>query len=347
MPSAGFARAAVLCSGAALVFSACHSAPAPAPTPATDPAPAGFAPPAGFIVVANQQSASASLIELPSGKVTALPVGVGPHEAAISGDRRRAVVTVYGEKTPGSQLAVIDLGTGAVTRTIELGEFRRPHGVVALPGAADRLVVTSEASRRLLIVNIADGRVEADIPTNARGSHMVAVTADGRRAFTANVPDGSISEIDLEAKAFVRTVPISTVTEGVAVTPDGREVWVGSNDKGTVTVFDTRADSIVATLTGFQTPYRIGISPDGRRAVVCDPPANLIHVVDVKTRRVLGTVGGLGSPRGATVAADNRTAFVTLGDEGAVAVVDLDERTVLRRHPVGASPDGVAFTGPR
>ena len=327
-----------------LLLAACGN-PSPARSTAQSPAPESTDQgiPAGVIVVANQQSASASVIELPSGTTATIPVGQGPHEAAVTPDGRFAIVTVYGAQVPGNQLAVIDLGTKAVVRTIDLGEFRRPHGVVALTGSPDLVTVTSEASANLLVVNIATGEIQAAVPTEARGSHMVAVTADGSRGFTANVPDGSVSEIDLASRALVRVSPVASMTEGVAVTPDGAEVWVGSNDAGTVSVLDTRTNEVVATITGFQMPYRLGISPDGRIAVVCDPEGSAIHVVDVQSRKVLGSVDGLGSPRGVSIAPDSRTAFVTLNASSEVAVVDLETRAVLSRHPVGASPDGVAF----
>lgn len=317
--------------------STAQTAPTASPSPTASPAPT-----AGTIVVANQQSASATVIDLASGESVEIPVGQGPHEAAITADGRFAIVTVYGAQVAGNQLAVIDLATKAVVRTIDLGEFRRPHGVVALP-APNLVTVTSEASQRLLVVDIATGDIESAVPTEARGSHMVAVTADGRRGFTANIPDGSVTEIDLDGAELVRVTPVATMTEGVAVTPDGSEVWVGSNDAGTVSVLDTRTNRVVATIPGFQMPYRLGISPDGRLAVICDPQGGAIHVVDVKTRALLGAVSGLGSPRGVSIAPDSRTAFVTLNASSEVAVVDLETRAVLRRFPVGASPDGVAF----
>ncbi|MBA2628137.1 MAG: YncE family protein, partial [Gemmatimonadales bacterium] len=300
-------------------------------------------PPAGIIVVANQESGSATLVDLPSGTTMQIPVGEGPHEAAVTADGRLGIVTIYGARTPGSQLAVIDLASRRVVRTIELGELRRPHGVVGLQGDPSRVVVTSEVAGRVLIVDVITGKVDTTIETKGRGSHMVALTADGRHAFTANVPDGSISEIDMVTKRLVRTVPVASMTEGVAVTPDGGEVWVGSNDRGTVTVFDTRSGAVAATITGFEMPYRLAVSPDGRRVAVCDPKANSVHVVDAATRRIVGAISRLGSPRGVTIARDNRTAFITLGDDSAVVVVDLETRAILSRHAVGASPDGVAF----
>jgi DNA-binding beta-propeller fold protein YncE len=301
--------------------------------------------PGGVLVVANQQSASATVVTLPGGATRHVEVGAGPHEAAIGSDGRWAVVTVYGTREDtGTRLAVLDLATGALARHVALDPWTRPHGVVVLPGAGRHVVVTSEASQRLLVVDLDRDSVVAAIPTGAAGSHMVAVTRDGTRAFTANIPAGSVSEIDLVARRLVRQIPTAPVTEGIAVTPDGREVWAGSNQARTITVIDVRTGAAVATLGGVGVPYRIAIAPDGRTAAVADPEGNAVHFVDVATRRVVGAIAGLGSPRGVAFTADGRSVLATLGSEAAVAVLDPVARAVRSRHAVGTSPDGVAYT---
>jgi DNA-binding beta-propeller fold protein YncE len=279
----------------------------------------------------------------PGGATRHVTVGTGPHEAAVSPDGRWGVVTVYGTREEtGTRLALVDLAAGTLVRHVPLGAYTRPHGVVVLPGGR-RAVVTSEASQRLLLVDLDRDSVVAAVPTGAAGSHMVAVTRDGTRAWTANVGAGSVSEIDLVAARLVRQIPTAPVTEGIAVTPDGAEVWAGSNQARTITVVDTRTGRSVATVGGVGVPYRIAIAPDGRTAAVADPEGNAVHLVDVAARRVVGAVTGIGSPRGVSFAPDGRTAFATLGPEGAVAVLDVAARAVRGRHPVGASPDGVAF----
>ena len=157
---------------------ACRTTPEQAAStePGGQPASNGqYTPPGGMVVVANQQSASASIIDLPAGTSTEVPVGTGPHEAAVTTDGRLGIVTVYGAQVPGSQLAVIDLATKKVVRTIELGDLRRPHGAVVISSNPDRVVVTSEMSQRIAIVNVTAGTVESVIPTDAGGSHMNAV----------------------------------------------------------------------------------------------------------------------------------------------------------------------------
>src|SRR5204863_3613206 len=87
---------------------------------------------AGLLVVANQQGASATVLDAATLQTVAtVPVGQGPHEIAISTDGRWAVVTNYGlQGAAGSTLSVIDLAaeTPAVVRTIDLGPGQRPHG---------------------------------------------------------------------------------------------------------------------------------------------------------------------------------------------------------------------------
>src|SRR5215468_4085899 len=82
----------------------------------------------GYVLVANQQSASASLINLSTGTARVMTVGSGPHEAVISGSGRTGIVTIYGAGQPGNQLAVIDIKTSAVTKTVSLDKYTRPHG---------------------------------------------------------------------------------------------------------------------------------------------------------------------------------------------------------------------------
>lgn len=291
------------------------------------------------IVVANQQSASATVIREGGGAALHVPVGVGPHEVAISPDGRTAVVTIYGTQVPGSQLAVIDLDTHEVVRTIELAPYMRPHGAAFLGGSNSRLAVTSEATLNVVLVDLATGALEP-VPTHARGSHMIAVNAAGTRGWTANIGDNSVSELDLVTRRFVRSFAVPTQPEGIAVTPDGAEVWVGSNATGAVTVISTATGEVVATLNETRFPYRLTAAPDGRRVAIVDGVGDRLVVADAATHAVVGTVE-LPSPRGVAISPDSRTAYVTLAG-GELAVIDLETMAEVRRFGVQSSPDGVA-----
>ncbi|NUP56715.1 MAG: YncE family protein, partial [Gemmatimonadaceae bacterium] len=297
------------------------------------------APPrAGLLVVANQQGASATVLNAASLQTIAtVPVGNGPHEVAVSPDGRWAVVSVYGDRgAPGNTLSVIDLGlaTPAISRTIDLGQYTRPHGVAFVLGGS-KLAVTSETTQRLVIVDFASGRVDTALATNGRGSHMVAVRRDLRRAWTGNIQDGTVTEFDLDTRRTGRTYPAASMDEGIAATPGGVQVWVGSNDQH----------------VGL--PYRIGVSRSSRVAVVNDPVKNRIWIYEVGTRQRLAeidlskeqgvppTAGGQPGQEGAGpegVAFDPIAdfAYVTLHGTNQVVAVDLNRLKVTAVGSVGA-----------
>jgi len=319
----------------------------------------------GVLVVANQQAASATILNAATLKTIAtLKVGLGPHEVAVSPDGRWAVVTNYGTRdAQGNTLSVIDLSLvmPVVARTIDLGEYHRPHGA-AFVANGSKLVVTSESSQRLVLVDFTSGKVDTALATNGRGAHMVAVTRDGRRAWTANIADGTVTEYDLVQRVTGRTFPGAPNDEGIAATPGGAQVWVGSNTAHTVTVLDTREGKPVATLDGFGTPYRIGITRSGRLAVVNDPASNRIWVYEVPSRdrvaeidlgRERGLAAGAGGAPGETGAGPEGVAFdpiadfayVTLNGTNQVVAVDLAQLRVAGFGSVGAGPDGIGYSG--
>jgi DNA-binding beta-propeller fold protein YncE len=317
-------------STAVLLVMACHQAP-----PATAPGARAGAP---VVVVANQESGSVSVLGADGLVMKSLAVGNGPHEAQVSPDGRTAVVTIYGDRTPGNRLAIVDLVHDTVVRTIDLGRYARPHGVRFLGGRSDRIAVTSEAAGAVLVIDLATDSIRP-VPTSGRTSHMVAVSADGRRAWTANVRDNTVSELDLAGGAFVRKFAVPAEPEGITVTPDGAEVWVGSNQTGAVTIISTATGQPVHTFTGATFPYRLDTSPDGTRVAIVDGKGGQLLLVDRTTRQTMGTVR-LDDPRGVSFAPDGKTAWVTVG-AGQVAEVDVASATVRRQLAVQASPDGV------
>ena len=321
---------------------------------------------AGMLIVANQQGASASVLDAATLKpIVTLPVGTGPHEVAVSPDGRWAVVTNYGNReVQGNTLSVIDLSaaTPLVVRTIDLGEYHRPHGA-AFVGAGTKLLVTSESSQRLLLVDFASGRVDTALATNGKGSHMVTTQRDGRRAWTSNVADGTVTEYDVDRRQTGRTYPAAAVDEAIAATPGGVQVWVGSNSEHTVTILDGVAGTKLTTLTGFGMAYRIGISRTSGVAVISDPPRDMIWLYEIGSNKELARLDlaketGVGpAPAGAApgvvlaagpegIAFDPIAEFVyvTLHGTNQVVAVDLSTRKFAGFGITGAGPDGIAYS---
>jgi DNA-binding beta-propeller fold protein YncE len=299
----------------------------------------------GTLVVTNKTPSTATIIDLASGRTLAtLPTGNGPHEVVISADGRTAVVTDYGAQVPGQSLTVIDVMGKSVRRTIMLGEYRRPHGIVFLPG--DTLVaVTSETHRAVLTVDIRSGSIVRVAMTNQAGSHMVGVTADGRRGYTGDIGSNTVTELDMVSGAVLRRFDVPAQPEAINVTSDGREVWVGSNATGRVSAIDLSSGAVTTAAEGLSWPYRVLFTPDHATVLLPDYRGNTLRFVDRASKRELGRLALDGQgPQGITLGTGARHAFLSLSAQGRVVIIDLATRQVVGHVAAGDTPDGVAFT---
>lgn len=318
---------------------------------------------AATLVVANKAEATVSLVDLASGEVRAtLPTGEGPHEVAVSGDGRLALISNYGTRqAPGSTLTLIDVAAARVVRTIDLGEYRRPHGLVWLPDG-QRAVVTAEANKALLVIDAIGGTVLFSLSTSQEISHMVALTPDGRRAFVANIGSGSLTAVDLEKRHVIASVPTGAGAEGVAVTPDGGQVWVTNRAADTVTVLDASSLEVLATLPAPSFPIRAVATPDGAHVLVTAARSGDIKVFDAASRRLARAVmlevaasetagrlfgdafGSSSVPIGIVVTPDGRRAYVAHANADVISVVDLATWQRVGSLRAGKEPDGMGFS---
>lgn len=299
----------------------------------------------GTLVITNKTPATATILDVASGKTLAtLPTGQGPHEVVMARDGRFAVVSDYGAQTGGSTLTIIDVPALKVARTISLGEYRRPHGLVLLPGDS-LVVVTSETNRHLLVVRIATGEIVKAIPTQQNGSHMVGVTFDGAHAWTGNIGSNTVSEFDLKKGTWLRNIDVPAQPEAINVTPDGKEVWVGSNATGKISVIDAATGNLSTAAEGFGWPYRVSYSPDFALVIMPDLKNEELRFIERQSRKELKRISLTGKgPQGITFAPNGLYAFLSYSKSAQVAIIDVRGWRIAGTLPAGETPDGVAYT---
>ncbi|MGE0812528.1 MAG: cytochrome D1 domain-containing protein [Vicinamibacterales bacterium] len=318
--------------------------------------PAAQAPPSragltGTVVVVNQQADTVTLVDLKTLEAYRhVRVVGGPHEAAASPDGRRVLVTNYNKQGAGPQkaLSLLALPSGDTLKTIDLGEYRAPHDVRWVDPS--RVVVTSEANRALLVVNVETGAIERVFRTEAAVSHMLALSTDRTRLYCSNMRDGSVSAFDFATGRKIADIPTGKECEGVGVTPDGRWVWAGNRAADTISIIDTRSLRVVKHLPSAGFPYRVQFTPDGRYALVPHAQASSLVVGDVAAQTIAKSIPlGLTKVEKPETAGvfphpDNRHAFVTVRNDDSMLVLDLVTGETLARVGVQASPDGVTYS---
>lgn len=303
------------------------------------PAPAGVT---GTLLIGNKGENTLSFVDLATGReLGRSETGRMPHEIAISPDGRQAAVVAYGARA----IDIFDVATRAKLRTIDLSPNDGPHGLIWLPDG--RLVATTERSRSLTVVDTAGGDRVSAIPTEQEGTHMVAVTPDHARAFTANIAAGTVSVLDLRAGTKIRDIAVGGRPEGIALTPDGRTLWVGDLEGARVQAFDTASYERVAEVPTGEVPIRVAASPDGRWIVTSNLGGGSLTVIDAATRAAARTIAVSGSREAGQVtilfSADGRRIYAAETGRNQIAEVDLETGRVTRRLGAGANGDGLAI----
>lgn len=316
--------------------------------------------PGSHLIVLEKNAARAVVVDPIGGIVKhVFATETGPHEVAVSRNGEYAVVANYGDgQTKGHTLSVYNLVERHRERFIDLAPHQRPHGIVFLDRRST-VLVTSETSDAVLEVAVLDGKLVRAIPTGAKGSHMIALSPDKKRAYTSNIFSGTVSVLDVESGTLVKQIATGQKPEALDVAPNG-EIWVGHNEDDNVVVIDPKSLEIVATVPDLRLPIRLAAAPNGEFVVVSCAKSGDVAFVDTRERRVRSRIAlpprpegsepaGPGFdasspvPVGILVEPDSKYVFVSLAAVDQVAVLDVAEQRVRGTIATPGGPDGLAW----
>jgi DNA-binding beta-propeller fold protein YncE/mono/diheme cytochrome c family protein len=135
-------------------------------------------------------------------------------------------------------------------------------------GGTDRLWIVNPDNDTVTVFNIeADARL-AEIDVGA-GPRAVAVLPNGE-AWVTNKLAASISVIDSEGLAVVRSLPLPFASQpfGIAADPAGHFAYVALEALGRLLKIDTSNDTIVDSLDVGPNPRHVSVSADGAKVYV-------------------------------------------------------------------------------
>ncbi len=269
--------------------------------------------------------------------------GESPHEVAASTDGKLAFVSNYGSATPGHTISVIDLAAQKELRRVDLAPMSKPHGLWFADG---KLYFTAETNKLIGRYDPATDRVDMLLGTGQNTTHMVLVTPDTSRIYTANIGSDSISIIE---RAGVQNwnetvVPVGKGPEGFDLSPDGKQIWAAHSRDGGVSIIDVYTKRVIHTFS-VQTKRsnRLKFTPDGKLVLITDLDAGELVVLDHATRKDLKRIKLGRQPAGILVEPDSSRAYVAVTGDDNVAVIDLKTLEVSARIQAGKGPDGMAW----
>ncbi|MGI8958811.1 MAG: cytochrome D1 domain-containing protein [Bryobacteraceae bacterium] len=306
------------------------------------------------LLVANQGDHDLSIIDPAAGQqIATVPEGgVTGHEVAASHDGRTAYVPIYGNSgvgkpgTDGRNMVVIDVAARKVTGEVGFGHGVRPH--CAVFGPRDGLLyVTTELDNSVTIIDPHTLKIISSVPTGQAESHMLAISSDGRRGYTANVGPGTVSVLDLEARKTVAVIPISRMTQRISISPDDSMVFTADQTSPRLAVIDTSTNKVKTWVPLPSEGYGTASTRDGRSLLVAVPGANKVAVVDLGTLKVIHTIDVPSAPQEILIRPDNQVAYVSCNASHKVAAINLSDWKVQKLIDAGKGADGLAWAAPQ
>ncbi len=285
-------------------------------------------------VVAHWFGYDLAVLEIKEDKVRVagrIEVGPEPRGVAISRDGK----TAYAAVGVADEVARVDLEKLVVTGRVTVG--KEPRGLAITPDDG-LLVVGNARSQNVSVVDLATFTVVKSVPIEGENLRQVAVAADGRYAYLANMKDRQfattknnidlgwvvgqrLTRIDLKDPEPYATLSLdpqgkaAADAHGAAVSPDGKLLAVGLGGTHEVMIFRTDQKRL---------PWR----SNGSRDLI---PAELLNG-DGRFRRVeLG-----GRPTELAFAPDGKMLYVANFLADAVQVVDTESAELVETIPLGA-----------
>lgn len=303
-----------------------------------------------LLLVANKGDRAMGIIDPQAGQqVAAIPEGgVTGHELVASPDGRTAYVPIYGNSgvgkpgTDGRTVVVMDIAARKVIGTFDFEHGVRPHCAVFGPKNG-MLYVTTELDESVSIIDPHTLHLVGSIPTGQAESHMLAITRDGRRGYTANVGPGTVSALDLEARKTIAVIAISKDTQRISLSADDRLAFTADQTKPQLAVIDTASNQVKTWIPLPATGYGTAATSDGRWLVVAMPPANKVAVVDLKTMKVAHTIDVPKAPQEILIRPDGKIAYASCDSSQKIAAIRTSDWTVEKLIDAGKGADGLAW----
>ena len=320
------------------------------------------------VYVANQASASVSVIDAGSGEVTAtidvtrygFAADSRPHHTAVDPDGGHWYVSLIG----GGHVLRFDADNELVGRA----PFETP-GLLAIDPSSEMLYVgrsmmAVDPPQRIGVIDPSDMGIE-ELDVFFPRPHALTVDPETRRVFSASLVENRFAVLNDEAGDLdlVNVAgPPHTLVQ-FALSPDGRHLVATAQITGKLLVFDAAdpAAGLVAEVDVGTQPWHPVFAPAGDRVYFGAKDDDAVIVVETDGWTVVEriTAPGIVEPHGSAVTVDGNFLFVSNrnlkgaytptrevennADVGTVVKIDTRTYEVVRTIEVGAYPAGISI----
>ncbi len=211
----------------------------------------------GRLYVANEDAATATVLDVKSGKIIArVPVGKEPEGVRVSPDGRWTLVTNESDNS----ISVIDTKTLKEVKHIVVG--KRPRDVAFTPDSKFAYV-SGEFDSSVYRIRVPDGApVEKIVQLDANARPMsVKLDSTRNRLYVSTGRGGKVAVIDVAGTPkLIQEVAVGTRPWGIALSHDGKFLYTANGPSNDVSVVDTATLKVIKKIPVGQSPWGVALA---------------------------------------------------------------------------------------
>jgi YVTN family beta-propeller protein len=269
------------------------------------------------------------------------------HELLVVPQTGFAYVPIFGDgihgRNPNPQhwLCVFDLHKRAHVDTIDLRPYIAPHTLKLGPDGF--IYITCENSAVVAVIDCKRNKVVEAIDSGSTNGHRLIISPDGRRLYTENEEDGTVSVIDLPKRRLLGKIKTPRPLAGIAISADGHTVVAVDDAQPTLFLIDTEAgrvrDEIV--LKDVPKPAQIArYAPDNSLLGVTSLNSDTVSLIDPSFREQTAIKVG---HQPMDMAFHGDELFVACQGDGSVHVIDIPNRRAKTSFRAGTGCESLDF----
>lgn len=269
------------------------------------------------------------------------------HELLVMPQNGMAYVPIFGDgihgrnPNPGHVLWAIDLHTRTRAGEIDLCPYSAPHTVRLAPDGL--IYITCENSAVVAIIDPKTNTMIGAIESGSTNAHRLCISNDGRRLYTDNEEDASVSVIDVANRKLIGQIKTPQAIAGIAVSGDGGTVVAVSDEEPVLFLIDTAAGAVTKTVALEGVPKAAQIarySPDDKLLCVTSLNSDTVSVIDAQSWQQAAIKVG-SQPMDMAFRGDEL--FVACQGDGTIHVVDIPSRSNKLSFAAGVGCESVGF----
>jgi len=269
------------------------------------------------------------------------------HELLLMPDKGLAYVPIFGDgihgrnPNPGHVLCVIDCRNRKRLADIDLSPYSAPHTVRL--GADGLIYITCENSAKVAVIDPKTQKMIDAIDSGSTNGHRLCITNDGKRLYTDNEEDATVSVIDVPNRKLLGKINTPQAIAGIAVSGDGKTVVAVSDESPVLFMIDTAKGSVARTLPLEGVPKAAQIarySPDDKLLVVSSLNSNTVSLIDTSSGAQTAVPVG-SQPMDFAFRGDE--IFVGCQGDGSMHVIDVPKRRHKQSFKAGTGCESVGF----